>query len=192
MTALLSPPPPYPSLPSTTYLQQLPSLTRPSPIRSATSPALLSVSNPTTKPIHRSLLSRISNALRVPTRNETNQTRTSRPPNKLRKPRPQSGNSQTLRPTPEPIMIINPWVDSQDEDSSSEDEHTIICAQRQRHLGPIRAFVKRTPVHFLTGHSEVLEVKTIWPDGREVVTRPSRRLTMPGPEDWMGWPSRQQ
>lgn len=186
--SLVSPPPPYPSLqadPSYALPQTHPSpSTRPLLYRRASSPAALMMCGPSpgsVKPAQRSLLSRISPAVIAPT--FTSQSAGSTQPDKLFKQRSPREDSCSLSPTRLPVVALR--SDKQDEDNSSNFEPQNRTGQRQR-LRPIIAFVTRTPVHFFTGDSEVVEVKTIWPDGEELVTRPNQ-ITRSRPEEWRGW-----
>lgn len=206
--SILSPPPNYDDLsnnPDSNSINQsvnpyFPILPRPSPlIRRVTSPDLL-LSNSTRssiKPHHQlvSFFSRVSSALKTPTLPRLNSHR----PKKLQKPRPKnqhqsSNKNKNLNHQP---IVLQPWFTDSDSDfdnDSDEEGNNGDLSVQVENKAPIRTIVKRTPVHFFTGDSTVLEIQTFWSDGTQVISKPQigSHDILRRPEDWMGWPSRQR
>lgn len=196
---LVSPPPPYQAsnLEKTSDFQPLKS-SRPSlPRRRVTLPNIPIISLDSPKPLPSSstpsLLSRLTTSLSGLSRRSQSVDRT-KPHNKLRKPRPLSDYYHRLSLACE-SAVLTPWSDDDDDDDRQANQARDEAGSNltsQTPLTPLRAFVTRTPVHFFTGQSEVVEVRTVWSDGSEVITRPARQEPIPSrlsPQDWTGWPS---
>ncbi|EGG01297.1 uncharacterized protein MELLADRAFT_111126 [Melampsora larici-populina 98AG31] len=190
---------------SNSYFPILPSSSSPPPpppppplIRRFTSPDLLpTLKHSLIKPHQQftSFVSRFSSVLKKPTLPLLNPP--THRPKKLQKPRPKnhphpSNKHKNLNYQP---ITLQPWFNDSDSDSDFDnDEEDDLNVKAVESKSPIRTIVKRTPVHFFTGDSTVIEIQTFWSDGTQIISKPQigSHSILRRPEYWMGWPSRRQ
>ncbi|KAH9824097.1 hypothetical protein DFH28DRAFT_1216389 [Melampsora americana] len=144
-----------------------------------------------------SFFSRVSSALKSST---LPNHLTSNQPKKLQKPPPKnlySSSNKNKNLNYQPI-ILQPWLTDSDSefddgDDDDDDHNNDDVNVKVESRAPIRTIVKRTPVHFFTGDSTIIEIQTFWSDGTQIISKPQLKShsILRKPEDWIGWPSHQ-